>query len=118
MGRRALITILGNLVDNALDSVAGPRNTGGAVNVELLREAAALEMSVRDNGTGIPPELGATVFNEGFTTKGTDTHSGLGLTLVRQAVSSLNGTVTVEAEGTVFRVVIPDAFEEVGVEVR
>ena len=118
VGTRPLITILGNLLDNALDSVAGPRNTGGAVHVELVRKDTSLEMSVSDNGPGIPEELGTLVFDEGFTTKSTDTHSGLGLTLVSRAVDSLNGSITIESDGTVFRVVIPDAFVGVEVEVQ
>lgn len=113
-----LITILGNLVDNALDSVAGPRNTGGAVGVALTRKGAALQIEVHDNGPGIPPEVREAIFNEDFTTKSTDVHSGLGLTLVSRAVNSLNGTVEVTADngGTSFDVVIPAAFETAEVE--
>ena len=116
IGARAMITILGNLVDNALDSVAGPRNTGGAVHVELIRKDVSLDVSVRDNGPGVSPELVSDVFDEGFTTKSPETHSGLGLTLVSDAVSNLRGSIAVEEDGNVFRVVIPEAFEDVAID--
>ena len=114
---RELITILGNLVDNALDSVAGPRNTGGAVHVTLRRRGAALAMSVSDNGPGIPPEVRKSMFQEGFTTKSTETHSGIGLALVKSSVEARDGTIRVEhKDGTTFHVAIPAIFDltEVG----
>ena len=112
VGTRELITILGNLVDNALDSVTGPRNTGGAVHVELRRQGAALAMSVSDNGPGIPPDVRKTMFQEGFTTKSTDTHSGIGLALVNSSVEARGGTIRVEYDnGTTFHVDIPIVFD-------
>jgi len=113
-GSSELITIVGNLVDNALDSVAGPRNTGGAVRVDLIRNGTTLEITVHDNGPGISPEVSEAMFDEDFTTKNTAVHSGLGLTLVSQAVQNLNGkvNVTVDDGGTSFKVVIPAAFED------
>lgn len=117
VGTRDLITILGNLVDNALDSVAGPRNTGGAVSVHFRRQDAALTISVSDNGSGIPLDVRASIFQEGFTTKGTHAHAGIGLALVTSAVTALGGTISVEHDnGTSFHVVIPDAFELAEVE--
>ena len=117
VGTRELITILGNLVDNAMDSVAGPRNTGGTVHVELRRQEAALVMSVSDNGPGIPSSVRLSMFQEGFTTKSTDSHAGIGLALVNSAVEARAGTIRVEYNnGTTFHVVIPMVFDltEVG----
>lgn len=117
LASRELITILGNLVDNALDSVAGPRNQGGAVSIELRREGTTLEISVRDNGRGIPPQVLGSMFQEGFTTKNSETHSGIGLALVKSAVDALDGSITVDGDhGAAFEIAIPAAFElaEVG----
>jgi two-component system CitB family sensor kinase len=112
VGTRELITILGNLVDNALDSVTGPRNTGGTVHVELRRQGASLAMSVSDNGPGIPLNIRNTMFQEGFTTKSTDTHSGIGLALVSSSVEAREGTIRVEYDnGTTFHVSIPIVFD-------
>jgi signal transduction histidine kinase len=81
--------------------------------VALNRRGSTLEIKVVDNGPGIPPEIGATMFDEEFTTKNPETHSGLGLSHVRRAVHALDGDVTAEttANGTSFVVVLPAAFE-------
>jgi two-component system CitB family sensor kinase len=98
-------------VDNAFDSVAGPRNGGGVVELFMGRDGDALELAVLDNGPGIPVDVRAVMFDEGFTTKGTDAHAGIGLSLVQDAVVSAGGSIAVERDdGTVFRVRIPDAF--------
>lgn len=110
-GSRDTITILGNLVDNAFDSVAGPRNHGGTVSVELRRHETELTMTVCDNGSGIPDEVYETMFLEGFTTKSPGSHSGIGLALVLSAVNRLAGTINVERDnGAAFHVVLPNAF--------
>jgi len=111
VGTRALITIVGNLVDNAFDGVAGPRDGGARVGLTITREADTLELVVLDNGAGITPEVRALMFDEGFTTKRTDTHAGIGLSLVQDAVTAAGGTIAVEHDnGTRFRVRLPDAF--------
>ena len=110
---RALITIVGNLVDNAFDSVAGPRDGGAQVLISMTKEADELELTVLDNGTGITPEVQSLMFDEGFTTKRTDTHAGIGLSLVKDAVTAAGGSIVVEHDdGTRFRVRIPQAFAE------
>ena len=51
------------------------------------------------------------MFDEGFTTKGTDAHAGIGLSLVQDAVAAAGGSIAVERDnGTRFRVRIPHAF--------
>ena len=64
-----------------------------------------------DYGSGCASEVRGSIFDEGFTTKGSDSHAGIGLTLVSDAVDTLGGSIHVEdGKGTVFTVVIPDAF--------
>jgi two-component system CitB family sensor kinase len=111
VGSRELITIVGNLVDNAFDSVAGPRDGGGQVGLTMTREVDTLELAVVDNGSGITPAVRALMFDEGFTTKGTDAHAGIGLSLVQDAVTAAGGSITVDHDnGTRFQVRIPHAF--------
>jgi two-component system CitB family sensor kinase len=115
LGSRELITIIGNLVDNAFDSVAGPRNGDAHVVLSLNRVGDGLELSVEDNGPELPPEVQDVMFEEGFTTKGADAHAGIGLSLVRDSVTTLGGSIRVDADdGTVFAVSIPDAFASTG----
>ena len=62
-----LATVVGNLVDNALDAV-GPLG-GGEVDVCVREEGAEVTVEVRDSGPGVAPELVEEVFTSGFTTK-------------------------------------------------
>jgi two-component system CitB family sensor kinase len=105
-GVREMITILGNLIDNALDNVAGPRNAGGIVDVGLTRTGDDLQVVIVNNGPVITPALAGQMFNDGFTTKSESAHGGLGLTLVCDAVRTLNGTIEINEEGTGFLVTI------------
>ncbi|MEP7369398.1 MAG: sensor histidine kinase [Dermatophilaceae bacterium] len=106
---QSLTTILGNLIDNAFDAVAGipaPR----LVEVGIVETDAELRLTVSDNGPGIPPGVLPQMFTDGFTTKRGPTvrHSGLGLSLVQRTVAQLNGSITVsEGPGAIVRVVLP-----------
>ncbi|TFD19292.1 sensor histidine kinase [Cryobacterium sp. TMS1-13-1] len=106
-----LVTVLGNLVDNALDAAAGgedPRRV--SVTVSSTEQAVVIE--VADSGAGVALDVIDEVLRLGFSTKGTGTVGGrgrgLGLALVRQAVLRLGGTLTIgRREGAVFTVTIP-----------
>ncbi len=77
----------------------------------MTREVDTLEIEVLDNGAGITPDVQALMFDEGFTTKGTDAHAGIGLSLVQDTVAAAGGSIEVErGDGTTFRVRIPNAF--------
>jgi two-component system CitB family sensor kinase len=114
---RLLTTVIGNLVDNAFDALAGapgPRR----VTVSAVESAGDIVVTVSDNGPGVPPGEIAHIFRNGYTTKRGSIvrHSGLGLALVHDAVVKAGGTVTVDNdEGAVFRVVIPRADESAAV---
>lgn len=104
-----LVTVLGNLIDNALDSAAqgGP---GGQVDVALTVAGDRLSVRVHDSGPGIDPAFTAEIFSDGFTTKvaGGSRRRGLGLALVRQAVQRQGGRISVEnLDGAVFTVSLP-----------
>ncbi|WP_329362164.1 sensor histidine kinase [Streptomyces sp. NBC_00669] len=102
------VTVLGNLIDNALDA------TASEVEVELRVEHTTLVMRVSDDGPGVPPELRERVFTEGWTTKKSPSHRGrgLGLALVRRLAERYGGMARVGARaggGAVFTVVLPEA---------
>ncbi|QIK72297.1 sensor histidine kinase [Propioniciclava coleopterorum] len=104
---QALVTVLGNLIDNALDAVAGRQ--GAVVEVDAQVDDGLL-LTVSDNGPGVPDP--ARVFERGFTTKDADGPAGrgIGLTLTRQVVEALGGTVTVgRGPGATFEVRLPGA---------
>jgi two-component system CitB family sensor kinase len=105
-----LVTILGNLIDNALDSAAqsGP---AGHVDVTLDIADGNLVIRVHDSGPGVDPSLADEIFRDGFTTKVArhgKRRRGLGLALVSQEVRRRHGRITVEnVDGAIFTVVIP-----------
>lgn len=105
---RDLVTILGNLIDNALDSVSSRRFSGGRVDVRLEAAGSTLIVCVADNGEGIGSDMMDEIFKEGFTTKSRRLHSGIGLPLVTEMVRRLGGSIDVHNEdGAVFTVELP-----------
>ena len=106
---RDLVTVVGNLVDNALDSLAAAG--GGWIEVTLRNETGGVVVRVRDSGPGVDPGLVDEIFRDGFTTKvaaGTG-RRGLGLALVSQTVRRREGGyVTVDNDGgAMFTVFLP-----------
>ncbi|ACL55177.1 sensor histidine kinase [Methylobacterium nodulans] len=92
-----------NLLQNALDAVAGRPDPRVTVRAAALGDRALLE--VGDNGPGIPDSVRAQVFDPFFTTKAEGL--GLGLAISRGIVEECGGTLAVatgEAGGAVFRV--------------
>ncbi|MDQ8702024.1 sensor histidine kinase [Streptomyces sp. LHD-70] len=86
---RDLVTVLGNLIDNAVDAATG--TPGGRVTVTARAAEAELLLRVGDNGPGIPADTD--VFRRGWSGKGPG--RGLGLALVRQTVHRHGGSVEV-----------------------
>lgn len=110
---RDVVTIVGNLVDNALDAVrAGPTTDGRWVAVSVRVDDHGTWIQVRDSGPGIDTAIADRIFEEGFTTKepGTQPMRGLGLALVQQVVRRHGGEITVDSQGgAVFTVRLPRA---------
>ncbi|MFF0095131.1 ATP-binding protein [Streptomyces canus] len=109
---RGLLTIVGNLLDNAIDAAAGGPPPAGGREVELsLIEAVDLVMvRVADSGPGIPPGAAESIFEDGWSTRpdrGT-ARRGLGLALVHRLTQLHGGTITVsEGTGAVFTAMLP-----------
>ncbi|MDJ0350442.1 ATP-binding protein [Cryobacterium sp. PH29-G1] len=106
-----LVTVIGNLVDNALDAVAGTPERTVRLDLQTLSGSAAVRVTVRDSGPGIDVALLDRVFEVGVTSKsalaGGDAH-GYGLAIVRLVATRRGGTVRYRAEdGTVFEAVLP-----------
>ncbi|MFD8536248.1 sensor histidine kinase [Streptomyces rubrogriseus] len=99
-------TVVGNLVDNAVDAAAAPGDAPEAwVEVELRQDAASVEIVVRDSGPGVAPELAQEVFSHGFTTKAArQGERGIGLALTRLVCERHGGEISVTntPEGAVF----------------
>ncbi|BAL91070.1 putative two-component system sensor kinase [Actinoplanes missouriensis 431] len=96
---RDLLTVVGNLVDNALEAVAG-RDLPRRVSVLIRQEDGEVLVRVRDNGPGLRPGEAAEAFRRGWSTKPGEGR-GVGLSLVRQITERYGGTYALEspAEG-------------------
>jgi two-component system CitB family sensor kinase len=91
---RDLVTVLGNLIDNALDAVAGGPDRRVAVHLDAT--AAGLAVTVGDSGPGLEADGAEQVLQRGWTTKADDgTPHGVGLALVGQVARRHGGTVTI-----------------------
>lgn len=111
---RDLVTILGNLIDNAVDAaVEGAGDRPPRVAVSAGEQDGALVLEVSDSGPGVDPSAVPALFRRGWTTKssGGPVGHGLGLALVGQAVRRNGGDVRVSAagpdHGAVFTVRLP-----------
>jgi sensor histidine kinase regulating citrate/malate metabolism len=94
-----LTTVLGNLVDNAIDAAAGA--TDPLVELWMIVDRDAVHVRVRDNGPGVPEDLREAIFVRGFSTKPEVLGGrGIGLPLVRLICAQRGGSVTVETADT------------------
>jgi two-component system CitB family sensor kinase len=93
-----LVTVIGNLVDNAIDALPGE----GWIEVDITHSSDEVLVVVTDSGPGVAPDIAKEIFRHGFTTKAAEQggQRGLGLALTRQTCHRRGGSV--EVRGAVF----------------
>jgi len=98
-----------NLVTNAVQAMD---TTGGTITIETRVTGDYVEVSIADNGPGIPTDDLPKVFDPFFTKRAEGT--GLGLTIVHRIIDEHEGHIEVQsgAGGTVFDVTLPAALDE------
>lgn len=102
----AIITLIGNLCDNANEAVAQQKDRRVTIIINHINEH--FHFTIQDNGTGFAPSEREAIFKKGLTTK--EGNRGYGLFLTKRALDELGGTMEVSSEqgaGTVFDVIIP-----------
>jgi two-component system, NtrC family, sensor kinase len=97
-----------NLVTNALDAMP----SGGILSLEAAATGTGVRLTVGDTGPGIDPAVAAHIFEPWITTKSSDRGAGLGLSITRDVVSDLRGTIGVSSipgRGATFAIELPAA---------
>jgi signal transduction histidine kinase len=99
-----------NLITNAAQAI-GEREKGGTIHLSARRgDMGDVEVTISDDGPGIPPDVIPRIFDPFFTTKDVGEGSGLGLSIVHGIVERHGGRITVQSrvgEGTTFRIALP-----------
>ena len=115
-----------NMVGNACDATDEKRRTIDAeiaaeehpapsepymptIWIATHRSDDNIQIRIRDNGGGMPPDIIDKIFNPFFTTKATDKGTGLGLAISNDIVRQHGGTITVESQ--------PDEYTEMLIEI-
>ena len=95
-----------NLIMNAFEAVL----TGGIIRVETESFKEHIEISISDNGYGIPDKVNSDIFKPFFSTKMTKTNTGLGLSICQHIAETHKGIITFESHPgnwTTFSVKLP-----------
>jgi two-component system, NtrC family, sensor kinase len=101
-----ILQAFANIIDNALKS----RAEGLELTVRALQDADQLQVTISDNGFGIPSENLPHIFEPFFTTRQVGSGIGMGLTVAREAILGAGGSIEIESvmgQGTTCRVCLP-----------
>jgi two-component system CitB family sensor kinase len=86
------ITVVANLLDNAVRAAADGERQPARVEVTLVSDGRDLVVHVRDSGDGVPPDAAGSVFDHGYTSRGGEAAGhGLGLSLARHTARGTGG---------------------------
>jgi two-component system NtrC family sensor kinase len=109
--RAQLQQVFLNLLNNAMDAVG----ENGHITLASRVDGEFVEVSVADDGPGIPPDLRERIFDPFFTTKAPGQGTGLGLAISHSIMQRLGGSLTFESQpghGATFLVRIPKVLAE------
>jgi PAS domain S-box-containing protein len=99
-----------NLLTNAIHAIIEKGSDQGKIEIKTAKTGSEVEISIRDNGTGIAKENQDKVLNLFFTTKPPGEGTGLGLSISQKILKTLNGTLGFDTKpgiGTTFTVRVP-----------
>ncbi len=109
INREKIVTILGNLIENAFDAVLAKKDPEGTVHLSMTDLGNDLIFEIEDTGCGINAQNTDQIYEKGYTTK-SGQNRGFGLFLTEKAIQYLNGHIIMtskSAQGTTFSVFIP-----------
>ena len=113
-----LVTIVGNLLENAIEAVnALPDQRTRRIVLQITEDETGLLVVVSDTGIGIPPEQLEHIFDSGFSTKATEGR-GFGMNLIRNIADRHGASLEVDSEpdaGTTFTLIFNSKRGENGI---
>jgi signal transduction histidine kinase len=108
----ALRQVLLNLIINARDALEEKPAEDRLIKIESYAGGGMVNVTVSDNGCGIPPEIQQSIFDPFYTTKSEDKGTGLGLAVISSIIHKHNGKIELESvvhKGSRFTVSFPEA---------
>lgn len=97
IGNHDLVTIIGNLLENSIDSIKEKKNSEDKnIHLFISHSDKGFIISVDDTGTGIKKEIRKKILERGFSTKGKN--RGVGLDLIKNIVNEKNGIFNIDSE--------------------
>lgn len=109
----ALGQVILNLMQNGLDAMGTVERRQRRLEVRASAEPDRIRVTVRDHGTGIPPEVQKRMWDAFYTTKDVGKGTGLGLSICKEIVEEMGGWMEFETgpEGTAFHLSLPEAVD-------
>ncbi len=107
---RVLLNLLNNAFYAVLEKKKSEKIYDPVVSISTKQKNGRIEITVKDNGDGIPKEVMSKIFQPFFTTKPTGDGTGLGLSLSYEIIKSHGGEISVqsnEEEGAAFTIFLP-----------
>ncbi len=117
---RGMITGVNRILVNLIENAVRYGVANGNIWIQLYSEETTVKCSIKDDGIGIAPEHQEKIFHRFYRVDHTRTteeesHTGLGLAMVKMLVESYDGTIIVRSElnkGTEVIVSLPQVFDE------
>ncbi len=98
-----------NLITNSIQAI--PEEKPGIIDISVITNSASdIDVTIKDNGAGIPAGVLANIYDPFFTTKSSSGGTGLGLSICQAIISQHGGKITCESrpdEGTSFTIKLP-----------
>ena len=96
--RLILSQVIGNLFGNAAEAIAARGTGSGSIRVTVAEHEDSIRIAINDDGEGFSPEVGATLFQRGFSTR-EHKSGGLGLHWCANSMNAMEGSLALESEG-------------------
>ena len=96
--RLILSQVVGNLFGNAAEAIAATGTNSGSITVTIDEADDCVRIAIRDDGEGFSPEVGATLFQRGFSTR-EHKSGGLGLHWCANSMNAMEGSLRLDSDG-------------------